>query len=138
MARPSAPPPWRRPNRASKPNRRSNRSSMNEERNKMNRVLIAALALGVTALVLAGCGGSSGGSSSEASTTASRSSSSGTPAEGEGGPGGRFEISEEAKACLKEKGVELPEFKGGEGGPPGGAEGEMPEPGEKPEGGEGG
>ena len=47
-----------------------------------------------------------------------------------------FNISEEAKACLKEKGVELPEFKGGEGGPPGGTAGEMPEPGEKPEGGE--
>ena len=104
----------------------------------MKRVLIAALALVIAALVLVGCGGSSGGSSSEASTTASSSGSGGTSAEGKGGPGGRFEISEEAKACLKEKGVELPEFKGGEGGPPGGAEGEMPEPGEKPEGGEGG
>ena len=49
-----------------------------------------------------------------------------------------FNVSEEAKACLKEKGVELPGFKGGEGGPPSGAEGEMPEPGEKPEGGKGG
>jgi hypothetical protein len=104
----------------------------------MKRVLIAALALAIAALVLAGCGGSSGGSTSEASTTASSSGSGGATAEGEGEPGGRFEISEEAKACLKEKGVELPEFKGGEGGPPGGAEGEMPEPGEKPEGGEGG
>jgi hypothetical protein len=42
-----------------------------------------------------------------------------------------FNISEEAKACLKEKGVELPGFKGGEGGPPSGG---MPERGEKPEG----
>jgi hypothetical protein len=45
-------------------------------------------------------------------------------------------VSEEAKACLKEKGVELPEFKAGNG--PGGeagssgTEGELPEP---PEGG---
>jgi hypothetical protein len=93
----------------------------------MKRVLIAALALAVAALVLVGCGGSSGGSSSEASTTASSSGSEGPTAEGKGGPGGRFEISEEAKACLKEKGVEMPEFKGGEGGPPSG--------GEKPEGG---
>ena len=36
-----------------------------------------------------------------------------------------FNISEEAKTCLKEKGVELPGFKGGEGGPP--ATGEKPE-----------
>jgi hypothetical protein len=102
----------------------------------MKRITIAALALVATALVLVGCGGSSGGSSTEASTTAS-STGSETPT-GEGKGGGMFNISEEAKACLKEKGVELPEFKGGEGGPPGGAEGEMPEPGEKPEGGEGG
>ncbi len=47
-----------------------------------------------------------------------------------------FEISEEAKACLKEKGVELPEFKGGEGGPPAGGNGEPPEGFEPPEGGE--
>jgi hypothetical protein len=100
----------------------------------MKRITIAALALVATALVLVGCGGSSGGSSTEASTTAS-STGSETPT-GEGKGGGMFNISEEAKACLKEKGVELPEFKGGEGGPPGDAEGEMPEPGEKPEGGE--
>ena len=41
-----------------------------------------------------------------------------------------FNISEEAKACLKEKGLELPGFKGGEGGPPGGGEGGMPKRGE--------
>jgi hypothetical protein len=99
----------------------------------MKRITIAALALVVGALVLAGCGSSSGGSSTESSTTASSSGS--EPATGEG-KGGMFNISEEAKACLKEKGVELPEFKGGEGGPPGSTEGEMPEPGEKPEGGE--
>jgi hypothetical protein len=100
----------------------------------MKRITIAALALVATALVLVGCGGSSGGSSTEASTTAS-STGSETPT-GEGKGGGMVNISEEAKACLKEKGVEVPEFKGGEGGPPGDAEGEMPEPGEKPEGGE--
>jgi hypothetical protein len=96
----------------------------------MKRVLIAALAVGIAALVLVGCGGSSGGSSSQASTTASSSGSGATTAEGKAGPGGMFEISEEAKACLKEKGVELPEFKGGEGGPP--------SAGEKPGGGKGG
>jgi hypothetical protein len=103
----------------------------------MKRISIAALALLIGALVLAGCGGSSGsssgGSSTESSTTASSSGSEAATGEGKGG---MFNISEEAKACLKEKGVELPEFKGGEGGPPGAAEGEMPEPGEKPEGGE--
>lgn len=46
-----------------------------------------------------------------------------------------FNISEEAKACLKEKGVELPEFKSGEG-PPAGGNGEPPEGFEPPEGGE--
>ena len=108
----------------------------------MKRISIAALALVIGALVLAGCGGSSGsssgGSSTESSTTASSSGSETATGEGsaEGKGGGMFNISEEAKACLKEKGVELPEFKGGEGGPPGGTEGEMPEPGEKPEGGE--
>jgi hypothetical protein len=100
----------------------------------MKRIMIVALALVATALVLVGCGGSSGGSSTETSTTASSSGSETATAEGKGG--GMFNISEEAKACLKEKGVELPEFKGGEGGPPGGTAGEMPEPGEKPEGGE--
>lgn len=104
-------------------------------------LLGAAVALVLGALVLAGCGGSSGGGSSESSTTAStgsgsdsNSNSGETATEGKGGTG-MFNISEEAKACLKEKGVELPEFKagegpGGEGGPPG--EGEIPEP---PEGG---
>jgi hypothetical protein len=108
----------------------------------MKRISIAVLALVIGALVLAGCGGSSGsssaGSSTESSTTASSAGSETATGEGSaaGGKGGMFNISEEAKACLKEKGVELPEFKGGEGGPPGGAEGGMPEPGEKPEGGE--
>ena len=106
----------------------------------MKRISIAALALIIGALVLAGCGGSSGGSTAESSTTASSSGSETATAEGKGG--GMFNISEEAKACLKEKGVELPEFKGGEGGeggPPAGAEaGEMPEGGEPPAGAEGG
>jgi hypothetical protein len=103
--------------------------------------LSLALALAIAGLVLAGCGGS-GGSSSGGSTTGSSTTTSGSGSEtatGEGtageGKGGMFNISEEAKACLKEKGVELPGFKGGEGGPPGGGEGEMPEPGERPEGG---
>jgi hypothetical protein len=103
----------------------------------MKRISIAVLALVIGALVLAGCGGSSGsssgGSTSESTTTASSSGSETATGEGKGG---MFNISEEAKACLKEKGLELPGFKGGEGGPPGAAEGEMPEPGEKPEGGE--
>ncbi len=94
----------------------------------MKRVSIAVLALIAAAFVLVGCGGSSSGSSTARTTTAGSGE--------QGGRGGMFNISEEAKACLKEKGVELPEFKGGEGGAPGGAEGEMPEPGEKPEGGE--
>jgi hypothetical protein len=104
--------------------------------------LSLALALAIAMLVLAGCGGSSGsssgGSSTESSTAASSAGSETATGEGTAGEGkgGLFNISEEAKACLKEKGVELPEFKGGEGGSPGGAEGEMPAPGEKPEGGE--
>ncbi len=103
-----------------------------------------ALALVLGALVLAGCGGSSGGGSSETSTTASASSGSeGKTTQGKGGAA--FNISAEGKACLKEKGVELPEFKSGEGGPPpsaeGGATAEPPsggqalEKGEMPEGG---
>jgi hypothetical protein len=94
----------------------------------MKRVSIAVLALVAAALVLVGCGGSSGASSTETTTTASSSK--------QGGPGGMFNISEEAKTCLKEKGVELPGFKGGEGGPP--STGEKPERGEMPGGGEGG
>jgi hypothetical protein len=99
----------------------------------MKRISIAALALIIGALVLAGCGGSSGGSTAESSTTASSSGSETATAEGKGG--GMFNISEEAKACLKEKGVELPGFKGGEGGPP--SSGEKPEGGGLPGGGEG-
>jgi hypothetical protein len=94
--------------------------------------------LAVGALVLAGCGGSSGGSSESsttASSTAGSSSSEGTATKG----GGMLEISEEARQCLKEKGVELPEFNSGEGPPQAGEGGEMPEPpegGQMPEGGE--
>ncbi len=95
----------------------------------MKRVTLAAIALIVIALVVAGCGGGSGGSSSSESTTTAASSS-------EGGKSGAVEISEEAKACLKEKGVELPEFKGGEGGPPTGEGGEPPEGFEPPANGE--
>jgi hypothetical protein len=120
--------------------------SSKERNKKMKRTMLGtALALILGALVLAGCGGSSGGGSTETSTTASASSgwggsgaessgSEGSTVEGQkGGPGGAFNISEEAKKCLKEKGVQLPEFKGGEGAPPSGG---MPESGEKPEGGE--
>jgi hypothetical protein len=82
----------------------------------MKRISIAVLAVVATALVLVGCGGSGGGSSTESTTTASSGK--------EGGRGGMFNISEEAKACLKEKGVELPGFKGG--GMPGGGEGRPP------------
>lgn len=97
---------------------------------KMKRITIVALALVAAALVVAGCGGSGGGSTATGTTSTTASSGK------KGSAGGMFNISEEARACLKEKGVELPEFKGGEGGPPSGGEGEMPEPGEKPEGGE--
>jgi hypothetical protein len=101
----------------------------------MKRISIAALALVIGALVLAGCGGSSasssGGSTAESSTTSGSSGS--ETATGEGKGGGMFNISEEAKACLKEKGVELPGFKAGEGGRP--SSGEKPEGGEMPEGG---
>ena len=81
----------------------------------MKRVSPVVLALIVSALVVAGCGGSSSsnGDSTESTTTASASSAGGSE-----GKAGMAEISAEAKACLKEKGVELPEFKGGEGGPP--------------------
>ena len=92
-------------------------------------------ALVATALVLAACGGgSSGGSSGEGSTT---TSSGGAGAEGaEAKSGAKFEISAEDRQCLKEKGVELPEFKAGEGRPPMGENGEPPEGFEPPEGGE--
>jgi hypothetical protein len=114
-----------------------------EQRMKRNQprtrwLLGIALVLALGALVLAGCGGSSGSSSSsESSSTASAAGSESTGSEGsasEGGPG-MMNISAEAKACLKEKGVELPEFKGGEGGPPSGGEMPQGEAGEKPEGG---
>jgi hypothetical protein len=108
--------------------------------------LALALALVIGALVLAGCGGGGSSSSSESgSNTTASSSGSGSESSSSGGSesetnkGGMFDISSEAKACLKEKGVELPEFKGGgEGGePPSGEKPEgMPEGGEKPEGGE--
>jgi hypothetical protein len=104
--------------------------SSKERNKKMKRTMLGmTLALILGALVLAGCGSSSGGST-ETSTTASASSGSESK---EGGAGGILNISEEAKACLKEKGVELPEFKAGQGGPPEG--GEKPEGGELPEGG---
>ncbi|HEX4307881.1 MAG TPA: hypothetical protein VHZ54_17735 [Solirubrobacterales bacterium] len=85
----------------------------------MKRTMLGIVpVLVIGALVLAGCGGSSGGSSTGTSTTANAAGGS----TAEGGPGGAFDVSEEAKACLKEKGVELPEFKAGEGGPQGGGE----------------
>lgn len=88
--------------------------------------LALALVMALGALVLSGCGGSSGGSSGS-STTASATSST---AKSKGG----FDISDEQRACLKEKGVELPEFKGGAGGAP--QAGEAPEGFEPQEGGE--
>ena len=87
----------------------------------------AAPALVLGALMLAGCGGSSGGGSTETSTT--------TASTGGGeNSNGMFSMTEEERACLKEKGVELPEFNGSEGGPPAGANGEPPEGFEPPEG----
>jgi len=70
----------------------------------------------VSALALAACGGGSSSSSEPSSTTNAGSEGAG-PGGSEGGPVG-FNISEEQRSCLKEKGVELPEFKGGEGGAP--------------------
>jgi hypothetical protein len=93
---------------------------------KMKRISIAMLALIVGALVLAGCGGSSSSSSTAGGATESNTT---VGSSGEA-KGGMFNISEEAKACLEEKGLELPGFKGGEGGPPGGGEGGMPKRGE--------
>lgn len=88
--------------------------------------LAGALALG--ALILAGCGGSSGGSSSGSGSTTTTSSAGGSVT---------FEISDEARACLKAKGVELPGVKVSQGGPPQGEEGFRPPPGgELPESGE--
>jgi hypothetical protein len=124
--------------------------SSKERNKKMKHTMLGmTLALVLGALALAGCGGSSGGSSTGSSTaSASSESTEGTGSESstsegaEGKAGGMFNISAEAKACLKEKGVELPEFKGGEGGeggPPAGAEaGDMPAGGEPPAGAEGG
>jgi hypothetical protein len=134
----------------------------NDSKRRWRPGLVLALCLALGALVLAGCGGSSGassGSTAETSTTASAAGTGGggsesgstesSRAEGGKGPMG-MNISSEARACLKEKGVELPEFKGGEGGPPssgetpegampeGGEAGQMPEGGEPPQGGEGG
>ncbi len=89
-------------------------------------VLIGITAmLAASALMLAACGG--GGSSGADSTTASvDSGGSGTEVAGaQGGAPGGLQMSDEQRACLKEKGVELPEFKAGAGGmPPQG--GEMP------------
>lgn len=93
-----------------------------------------ALALALGALVLAGCGGGSSSSTPE-SSSATSAGSEGSGGK-EGGPGG-FDISEEQRSCLKEKGVEPPEFKGGEGGaPPRGEGGQPPEGFEPPAGGE--
>ncbi len=108
---------------------------MNRRRAKRRwPALLAVVGLALAGLVLAGCGGGSSSSTAESTTSASNSESSENAKSGEG-KGGMFEISEEAKACLKEKGVELPEFKGGEGGPPAGGNGEPPEGFEPPEGG---
>lgn len=113
------------------------RSELKNRRRRPGLLPAAALMLALGALVLTGCGGSS-----EASTSSGGSESSGSEAGGaegnEGGPG-TFAISAEQRSCLKEKGVELPEFKGGQGGPPqdgGPPEGFEPsEGGELPEGG---
>jgi hypothetical protein len=103
----------------------------------MKRVSLAvAIAMILGALVLAGCGGSSGDGSTETSSTTASTSG--------GGEQAKFEISDEDRQCLKEKGVELPEFKSGEGPqtfqkgemPEGAEGGQIPEGGELPGGGE--
>jgi hypothetical protein len=90
-------------------------------------------ALVAAALVLAGCGGGSSGG--EESTTASRESTSAGAGGAGSGPGG-FEISDEDRACLEEKGVELPEPGEGAGPPEGFQGGKPPEGFQPPEGGE--
>lgn len=82
---------------------------------------LSVLAVLATAL-LAGCGGSGGSESSSEESSAASS-------ERVGGPGGFAGISEEARSCLKERGVELPEP--GQGAPPAGG----PPEGTPPEGG---
>jgi hypothetical protein len=72
--------------------------------------IMGAVVVSVAAF-LVGCGGSSSDSSGEESSTAS--------ADQPGGPRGFAEISEETRACLEERGVELPDP--GEGPPGGGA-----------------
>jgi hypothetical protein len=123
--------------------------TMGRKRMNARWLLALAVVLALGALVLAGCGGSSGGgstaeSSAIASPTVSAAGSESSGSEGSGTEGGKgrpgmMNISEEARACLKEKGVESPELKGGGGGPPSGdeaPEGGMPEGGEPPAGGE--
>jgi hypothetical protein len=128
----------------SKGKERKMKSNDGKMRWRPGMMLGVAVALVVSALVLGACGGSSGGSSSSESTTTASSGSGSQTSGGEGGtetqggPGGFAAISEEQRSCLKEKGVELPEFKSGEGGPPMGENGEPPEGFEPPEGGEGG
>lgn len=90
---------------------------------------VSALVIG--ALVLAGCGGSSGGT--DGTTTASAGGARSKSSNG-GGPG-PVEFSAEDRKCLREKGVELPEFKAGEG-PRTFHKGEVPQGGQMPEGGE--
>lgn len=102
-----------------------------DTRRRRPRMLLGvALVLAIGALVLAGCG--SGGSDSTGSTTASAGSSeSSGGSEGGAGPPGKIEISADAKACLKEKGVELPEMGAGGEPPQGGGIGPGGESGEK-------
>jgi hypothetical protein len=119
-----------------------NRQATKRHRRRRGAFLPLLLLVALGALALAGCGGSSGGGTA---TSAGATTSSGGTESGEtggesskGGGPGNFEISEEAQKCLQEQGVELPEFKGGEGGPPSGGEppagGELPEGGEPPQG----
>jgi hypothetical protein len=121
--------------------RKETKTMKDKQRRWRPGFLALALAMAIGALILAGCGGGGSSSSSSESSTTASSSGSGSESSSSGGSesetkkGGMFNISSEAKACLKEKGVELPEFKGGsgEGGEP--PEGfEPPEGGEKPEG----
>lgn len=82
-------------------------------------------ALAAAALVLPGCGGSSDGSATANAATGSEEAATaqaegGQPKGGAGGPAG-LEIDDEARACLKQQGVELPEAGQG-GGPPSGGE----------------
>lgn len=103
---------------------------MNGRHSAKRWTLALALVMALGAIFLTGCGGSSGSSTAAGTTDTTASYPISTPG-GAGKPEG-MGISDEAQACLKEQGVELPEIKGGEG-PPMGEGGKPPQGGEMSE-----